>query len=435
MNLIKAADLLRNAPDEYIKRYLANPTGEYPEYLVASEDLRRKDMRQRYAAENQGQPPKLSIIEELIQGDRASLRQPTESAVPQNQMPPTAQGLGSVEPPPDVQMTPPPMIAAAQEAPQDFYDGGVVALANGGNIQHFASKGAVSYTPDLSAFNIDPTQYGPQEEPNVGNIESFKNQFSGMLGPSATEGYQDVLTKQREDLAAKKKNYLSDFLIRSGLGMAASKSPRMFQAAAEGLAGGFEDYQKAKEADAAAERSLTDAEFKFKTAKRAEDMGLLGLSRQAFDSAKADQRSYFEGKRSAADLALRSAAGKEAAQRGAAQFGLDQRKLELEAERLAEERNYHRQLIAERRQIGPKDVLTLSTDISSQLSQARKRLDDFYKEANNDPTHWYSVEKERINSLSLVEQKVARERLRRDLEAAYGITNLQSMLQNLKSKK
>jgi len=70
--------------------------------------------------------------------------------------------------------------------------------------------------------------------------------------------------------------------------------------------------------------------------------------------------------------------------------------------------------------------------LSSQLSRARKRLDDFYAAASADPTNWYSAEKEELTvSPSVAEQRVARERLRQGLESQYGTTDLQSRLQQL----
>jgi hypothetical protein len=133
MNIVKAQNMLKGASDEVLQRYLSSPTGEFPEYLVASEIKRREDMRQRYAAEQQGKPSKASIIEEILQKSGLAANPPEQPpAMPQPPMPPEAMGIGSVPPPEGMQMTPPPMLEAMAQAPQRMYDGGVVALAGGG---------------------------------------------------------------------------------------------------------------------------------------------------------------------------------------------------------------------------------------------------------------------------------------------------------------
>lgn len=447
MNLVKAAELLKSAPENTLKQYLANPNGEFPEYLVASEIERRNDMRKRYAAELSGKPPKTSIIQELLQRDTAALRAPEQGSM---EAPPEAMGLGAVPPPEGMQLSQAPIMDAVQQ-PQQFAGGGAVAFAEGGGIadmfneymrpsaqfagggavEHFAAGNSVSYKPDLSAFDVNTSDLFPEEKPQVGDIASFQKQFSGMLGPSATEGYQDVLSKQREELAGRKKNYLSDFLIRSGLGMATSKSVHPLQAAAQGLAGGFEDYQKAKEADAAAERSLTDAEFKFKAAKRAEDMGLLGLSRQAFDAAKADQRAYYEGKRAAASLHLTSAKAKDDAIRGAADLGLRAEDIAMRGRDIAAANQRHKETMAmeERRiqaQIERDKAVTPDVQIRA-ASAAQNARDSWMKTFISDPTlapSWYTDLTTNINTLTGLNRQRAIQELQRKIDEESGAARI-----------
>jgi hypothetical protein len=318
MNLIKAAELLKGAPDSELAQYLQNPTGEFPEYLVASEKLRREDMRKKYAAANQGQPTKTSIIEELLQKDNQQMRQQQPQQMPQ-QVPPEAMGLGAVPPPEGMQLTPSPMMEAAQQ-PQQFYDGGVVALAGGGP----------AYSANPADFAIDPSIFQNEAIPEVHDLSYYQNQAKEAYGPSGLESYQDALAKQRANLAANKKNYLSDFLIQSGLGMATSKG-NLLQAAAEGATQGFKLHQQSKLADEQADRNLTDSEFKFKQAERAERAGLFGLSRQLYNDAYSQRNVGMDNRRAAEQLKLTGAANLNDARYKAATLANEDRRLGIQA--------------------------------------------------------------------------------------------------------
>jgi len=684
MNLIKAAELLKGAPDSELAQYLQNPTGEFPEYLVASEKLRREEMRQRF---NQAQPSKTSIIDELLQKDSQQLRQKMQpqQQMPQ-QMPPEAMGLGAVPPPEGMQLSQAPMMEAAQQQPQQFYDGGVVALAGGGDprdyqlsqwlgieptaagrmsqeeiesarsreiaareifgdsrmngqmgapdmygagtnidslglsgqytpftnqamgqanisqpmaggianigatgtlnptggkisslnasygnpdinvlgsfnpndkrftgrvghggygvsadvgknlervgvdysdgqtmgginympgqnavqgqvshlldpntqisvggqygkqkeiaanilkklfggelragirygdsglsgnvnltrpfaqgglaglsseihdylesyaaggeVKHFNAGDAVKYQPDLSAFDIDTKLTQPQAITEVKELADYQKQMADLVGPSAAEGYQDILSKQRSEIEGRKKNYLSDFLIKSGLGMAMSKENPL-QAAAQGLAGGFENYQKAKEQDAAAERSLVDSEFKFKQAQRAENMGLLGLSRQAMGDAMADRRAGQEAARSSESLRIQAAIGKNNAINQAAHLGISEKELVLRTQEIAAAAQRHRETMAmeEKRiksQIERDNAITPATKInaaevvSRAIEKTRTTLETTMPE-------WYKASTDKIVSLANnpVAQQVEMQRLENRIRMESGLS-------------
>lgn len=453
MNIIKAQNLLKNAPDETLAQYLARPTGDFPEYLVASEMKRRDDLRKKYSAEQEGQAPKTSVIDDLIRQTGAVAPQPPQPPMPAPPMPPEAMGLGAVPPPPGMQLTPAPMMAAAQQAPQQFNDGGIVALAKGGlpsdkDIEDYLSPRAggsemgfsasmapyipgldarirggiigsvMSGSPEIAGYqlgyeddansalaNIIPTpagaivggeyrrqlgndaeialrgNYNPYGEqpamdlrqapfsveytqrfksggpvafkmggdarydfdpssltaglPEVQDVPYYFQQQSDLIGPSGTQGYQEALTKQREDLEKRKGNYLSDFLIQSGLGMAASKSINPLQAAAEGALQGFKFYNQAKADDKEVERALLDSEFKFKQAERAEKVGLMGLANQARASAASDRQNAAMLNSRAIELGMRSAEAKDNALHRAEQIDVDKQRLGAEMKRLA----------------------------------------------------------------------------------------------------
>jgi hypothetical protein len=572
MNLVKAAELLKNAPENTLKQYLANPNGEFPEYLVASEIARRDDMRKRYAAEMGGQPPKTSIIEELLQRDNASQRAPQQMPpqmppqMPQ-EVPPEAMGLGAVPPPPDMQLSPAPIADAAQQ-PQQFASGGAVAFAGGGDVldafneymrpsvhsgndnyragiapsfpvgegsidlnanvigspgysgyqgriggsypigdgrlsagisgiadkarqsisgydvgysdganrlsanisptemgnayginynrqldresainaglmrdpmgqmsgnlmytKRFAAGDLVQYRPDLSAFEVDTKLMQPQGITEVKELADYQKQMSDLVGPSAAEGYQDILSKQRGEIEGRKKNYLSDFLIRSGLGMAMSKENPL-QAAAQGLAGGFENYQKAKEQDAAAERSLVDSEFKFKQAQRAEGMGLLGLSRQAMSDAMNDRRAGQEAARSSQALLIQAATGKNNAINQAAQLGVSERELALRAREIAAAAQRHKETMAMeekriRSQVERDNAITptvrtqAANVVSDAITRYRKQLEDAIT-----PPEWYTNAQTKIESLANnpLAQQVEMQRLENRIRINSGLS-------------
>jgi hypothetical protein len=325
MNIIKAQNLLKNAPDETLAQYLARPTGDFPEYLVASEMKRRDDLRKKYAAEQQGQAPKTSVIDDLIRQTGAMAPQPPPPQMPAPPMPPEAMGLGAVPPPPGMQLTPAPMMEAAQQAPQQFNDGGIVALSGGGPVA-FKMGGDARYDFDPSSFTSGL--------PEVQDVPYYFQQQSDLIGPSGTQGYQDALTKQREELEKRKGNYLSDFLIQSGLGMAASKSIHPLQAAAEGALQGFKFYNQAKADDKEVERALLDSEFKFKQAERAEKVGLMGLANQARASAASDRQNAAMLNSRAIELGMRGAELKDEALYRAEDLGYKKSALGAEMKRL-----------------------------------------------------------------------------------------------------
>jgi len=437
MNLVKAAELLKSAPEDTLKKYLANPNGEFPEYLVASEIARRDDMRKRYSAELQGQPPKTSIIEELLQRDNAALRAPE-----QPQVPPEAMGLGAVPPPPGMQLSAAPIMQAAQqEPPQQFYDGGVVALAGGGDVmdafneymrpavQKFAAGNLVNYQPDLSAFDINPELMRPQEVTEVQELPFYQKQMADLVGPSATEGYKETLSKDKERIAANRKNYLSDFLIRAGIG-AMGSTGNTFQAISQGLAQGFESYQKSKEQDDEAERNLSQSEFKFKQAQRAENMGLLGLSRQAMSDAMADRRAGYDAARSAEALRLQAATGKNAAMNQAAQLGISEKELAMRAREIAAAAQRHKESMAmeEKRikaQIERDNAITptvrtqAANVVSDAITRYRKQLEDGLASPE-----WYTEATEKIKSLANnpIAQQVEMQRLENQIRMKSGLS-------------
>jgi len=352
MNIVKAQNMLKGASDEVLQRYLSSPTGEFPEYLVASEIKRRDDMRQRYAAEQQGKPSKASIIEEILQKSGLAANPPAQPpAMPQPPMPPEAMGIGSVPPPQDMQMSAPPMLEAMAQAPQRMYDGGVVALAGGGLLDEMqdylnigdSAGGIVSYADGGSVdyykrYQPSDASMYTEAVPEVGDLSSYFTQAQGLLGPSGVAGYQDVLNQQRKEVEARRKNYLPDFLVQAGLGMATSKNLSPIGAAAEGAAQGFDAYKKSKALDAQAERDLRESEFKFKQAERAERAGVLGMSQKLYESAQAQRNRAIDNNRSAEEARVTALYRGDQAKNDAERLGISRQELGIRAAGVARER-------------------------------------------------------------------------------------------------
>jgi hypothetical protein len=352
MNIVKAQNMLKGASDEVLQRYLSSPTGEFPEYLVASEIKRREDMRQRFAASQQGQPSKASIIEEILQKSGLAANPPAQPpAMPQPPMPPEAMGIGSVPPPQDMQMSAPPMLEAMAQAPQRMYDGGVVALAEGGLLKEmqdylsmsdvegdavgYAAGGGVDY---YQRYKPSDASMYTETVPEVGDLSSYFTQAQGLLGSSGVAGYQDVLNEQRKEVEGRRKNYLPDFLIQAGLGMATSKSLSPIGAAAEGAAQGFDAYKKSKSLDSQAERDLRESEFKFKQAERAERAGVLGVSQKLYESAQTQRNRAIDNNRAAEEARITALYRGDQAANDAARLGISRQELGIRAAGVARER-------------------------------------------------------------------------------------------------
>lgn len=418
MNIIKAQNLLKGAPDETLAQYLSNPTGDFPEYLVASEMKRRDDLRKKYSAEQEGQTPKTSIIDDLIREAGAVAPQPPQPPMPAPQMPappipPEAMGIGAVPPPPGMQLTPAPMMAAAQQAPQQFNDGGIVALAEGGPVA-FKTGNVVDY---YQRYATSPQFLAQQPIPDVGNEESYFTRAQNLLGQSGVEGYEGALAKQREDVEKRKQNYLSDFLIQSGLGMATSKRLGPLAAAAEGAAMGFESYQKAKALDTQAERDLRESEFKFKQAQRAERAGVLSISQNMYNMAQQQRDRAIDNNRQAESLRIQSQYYGDQASSEAKRLGLTEKQLANQAAdnlRQLEESKSRMGLMDLRgkliekqiEQVGkPKPINTKDYIIARQKveesSRGRQKYNQLMKAAGNDIAKQAVAEQEFSNWVEL----------------------------------
>lgn len=133
MNIIQIQDRLKGLPTEALVNYVEQPMGEVPIYLALGELQRRKEMRERYQAD---QMPPPSVAEQLVAESK-----------PQ----PMQMGLGAMAP--EAAPTPPPQMDPRQLAasgiaanPQSAV-GGTAMMAAGGIVPGFKVGG--QFTDDL----------------------------------------------------------------------------------------------------------------------------------------------------------------------------------------------------------------------------------------------------------------------------------------------
>lgn len=119
MNLIELENLVKGVPDDYLTKEVQSPSGQIPPFLALSEIQRRKDMRDRYQAQ-QGAVQKPTIAEQLTGGIGAMQPQgaPAPAAPGGMGAPPVAAGAAPMPTPPG--------------QPQGFAAGGQVGYSGGG---------------------------------------------------------------------------------------------------------------------------------------------------------------------------------------------------------------------------------------------------------------------------------------------------------------
>ena len=133
MNIIQIQDRLKGLPTEALVNYVEEPMGEVPIYLALGELQRRKEVRERFMAD---QMPPPSVAEQLVAENKP---QPMGIAgmAPQRMMP-AAQGVGAPQPAP--QIDPRQMAASGIAANPVSNVGGPAMMAKGGIIGEVTNK-------------------------------------------------------------------------------------------------------------------------------------------------------------------------------------------------------------------------------------------------------------------------------------------------------
>ena len=64
MNILEQENIIKGAPDEVLLQEAQAPSGQLPQFLVVSEIQRRKEMRNRFAA--QETQPEQTVSEQIV---------------------------------------------------------------------------------------------------------------------------------------------------------------------------------------------------------------------------------------------------------------------------------------------------------------------------------------------------------------------------------
>ena len=244
MNLVKAADDLKNLSDQQLMAAGQNPVA-IPPYLVLAEMKRREQLRASFAkAQQQQQPPVIQqVAQNLAQGQ------------PQQPQQPQPQGQGIM-----------------QAMPQ-----GAVGMAGGGHVARYADKGRVTaptqlaidpFVADLMKKQSDiyasmlsaPAPQSTARPDLVLSQADIERQYKGksplelmsqaesLYGKGDYSAYENFLRGQMEE-AKSRKVRLGDALIAAGAAMASNRDPRVGLASvlAQGLGAGAQSYRQAEE--------------------------------------------------------------------------------------------------------------------------------------------------------------------------------------------
>jgi len=243
MNLVKAADDLKNLSDQQLMMAGQNPV-VVPPYLVLAEMKRREQLRAEYAksAQAQQQP---TVMQQVTQN---LVQQPQQQQPQQQQQPPQAQGIMQAAPPQ------------------------VAAMAGGGHVARYANQGRVT-TPSLIQQYQNEAARSMQELQNLSNapvrmadtsmLGMDPNQIKGQFAPKPFEDYlsqlsqlqgetnygsAENLVRQQMQQAQARRPRIGDALIAAGAAMASNRDNRVGLAnlLAQAIGVGSQTYDTAK---------------------------------------------------------------------------------------------------------------------------------------------------------------------------------------------
>ena len=166
MNILEQEDLIKGATDDILLQEAKSPTGRVPQFLVISEIQRRKSMRDRFSAQD-GQPEQ-SVAEQIVAG---AAPQGIGALQPPPQMPPQAPVMAM--PPPQM----PPEMMAAQMPPMPPPP--QMMAAGGGRMPYrrMADGGVIppnALVEDASKFNPESLyDVGPMEQSAMANATNM----------------------------------------------------------------------------------------------------------------------------------------------------------------------------------------------------------------------------------------------------------------------
>jgi len=159
MNIIQIQDRLKGLPTDALVNYVEQPMGEVPIYLALGELQRRKEMQERFQAD---QMPPPSVAEQIVAENKPQPMAMGLGAMAPQQMMPGAQGVSM--PPPAPQIDPRQMAASGIAANPVSNVGGPAMMAGGGIVGEVTNKfgksnpvfedGSIGANPGLALFGI-----------------------------------------------------------------------------------------------------------------------------------------------------------------------------------------------------------------------------------------------------------------------------------------
>lgn len=209
MNLVKAADDIKNLSDQQLLSAGQNPV-MVPPYLVLAEMKRREQLRAQYA-KSQQQQQQPSVAQQVAQ----NLTQP--------QMGQPQQGAPQQSPPQGIMQAAPPQ---------------AMAMAQGGHVARYAEGDLIT----------DRAEYMQQFRQGERTPQEFGAIAEQMLGKPDYSKYEELLRRQRQTAESKKPS-IGDALIAAGAAIAGNRDPRVGLASlmAQGIGVGSQTYKAAKE--------------------------------------------------------------------------------------------------------------------------------------------------------------------------------------------
>ena len=168
MNILQTEDMVKGMPDQQLLQQAQAPDGQIPQYLLVSEVQRRQDMRKRYQA--QEQQPQGTVAEQILGGGQQPQGMP--------QSPPQVPAPGR-----------PQQMAPQQMPPQQMAQGGIIGLANGGQIIRIPDRMGQMHEVSWAGYPDPQTAteayFAGQNEPvNIRSMASGEDQnFSMQFGP------------------------------------------------------------------------------------------------------------------------------------------------------------------------------------------------------------------------------------------------------------
>ena len=123
MNIIQIQDRLKGLPDSDLVNYVEQPMGEVPIYLALGELQRRKEMRERYQAD---QTPPLSVAEQLVAESKPQPMQMGLGSMAPQAMTPVTEGIGTPQPEITPSMLASSGVGSLPAPNMSFKEGGII---------------------------------------------------------------------------------------------------------------------------------------------------------------------------------------------------------------------------------------------------------------------------------------------------------------------